>query len=134
MRTVDVTLQTIKRLFVIEADASILVLASLHSWNVKGRMTTNLEVYLTGVGVVDMPDYSDLVGIEYITDTEGEIIGIDLFCLFRRLEGESHLALTLSNEFEIRITGKSVTRQMILFPLHTVSVIVDAAHYGEKDG
>ena len=70
MRTIEITVKRVHRLFVVKTDATALTLTRLHVRDVERRMTAYLEVDLTGIGVVDMPDNTDLIGIEHIADTK----------------------------------------------------------------
>ena len=77
MGAIDIAFQAVKGGGIVEADAAILFVAGLHVGYVEGRMPANLEVYLAGVCVMDVPDDSYFVVIEHVTHAEGEVVGID---------------------------------------------------------
>ena len=81
VRTVAITVEGIHRLLIVKTDTAILVLASLHAWNVESRMTAYLEMDLLSVGIVDMPDDTYFIIIKDIADAESKVVGIDLLCL-----------------------------------------------------
>lgn len=134
MRAVAVAVEGVHRLLVVETDTAVLVLAGLHARHVEGGVAANLEVYLSLVCVVDVPDDTYCIIIKHVADAEGEVVGIDLLRVFRRFEGEGHLALILGDERKLGIAGKTVAGQMILLPVDTIGLVVDAAHDGEEDG
>ena len=134
VRTIEIAVEGIHRLFVVETDATALAFAWFHVRDVEGGMTAYLEVNLAGVRVVDVPDDANLVVIEHVADAEGEVVWIDLLRLLRGLQHKGHLALTLGHEFELGIAGKAVTRQVILLAVHTIGFVIDAADDGKKDG
>ena len=132
--TIDIALQSIEGLLIVEADATILALAWFHIGNVEGGVTTNLEVDLLGIGVVDVPDNTDLIAIERVADGEGEVVGIDFLGFFARFEGESYLARALEDELEIGIASETMARKVVLLSINGIGVVVDATHDGEEDG
>jgi hypothetical protein len=131
--TIAITVEGIHRLLVVKTDATILVFAFLHIRNIEGGMTTYLEMDLAVIRVVYVPDDTNPVIIEHVTDTEGEVVGIDLLRLLRRLEGKGDLTLTLRNQFELGITGEAVAWQMVLAAIYTIGLIVDTAHQRKED-
>ena len=134
VRTVAITVEGIHRLLIVKTDTAILVLASLHAWNVESRMAAYLEMNLLGVGIMDMPDDTYFIIIKHIADTESEIVGIDQLRLCRRFKCEGDLTLALGDELEIGVAGKSVTRQVVFLSIDGISVVVHAADDGEEDG
>ena len=134
VRAVAVAVECVHRLLVVEADAAVLVLAGLHARHVEGGVAANLEVYLSLVSVVDVPDDTYYIIIKHVADAEGEVVGIDLLRVFRRFEGEAYLALIMGDERKLGIAGKTVAGQMIFLPVDTIGLVVDAAHDGEEDG
>ena len=95
VRAIEITVQGVHWLLVVKTDTAILVLASLHARYVEGRMTTNLEVYLSLVRIVNMPDDTYLIIVKYVADAECEVVRVDLLGLFVLFEGEGHLAIAL---------------------------------------
>ena len=134
VRTVDIAFQAVERLGIVEADTAVLALSGFHVGDVEGGMAANLEMDLAGVGVVHMPDDADLIAVEGIAHTEGEVVRIDFPGLFGRLEGEGHLTVAFANQLEVGIAGKTMTGQVVLLTFGLIGVVVDAAHDGEEDG
>ena len=133
VRAVDIALQSVERLLVVEADTAILTFAHLHVGDVEGGMTTDLEVDLAGVGIVDMPDDTDLIVVEDVADGEGEVVGIDLLRGLGGFEGEGDLTLALGNQFEVGVAGETMTGKVVRLAIDGVGVVVDTAHDGEED-
>ena len=131
--TIEIAAEGIHRLGIVKTDASVLVLTRLHPRDVEGWMTSYLEMDLAGISVIDMPDNTDLIIIEHITDGEGEVVGIHLLGLFRRLESEGHFTSTLSDKLEICIASKTMTWQMVFLAIDAIGIIVDTAHDREED-
>lgn len=134
VRAVAITVEGIHRLLIVKTDTAILVLASLHAWDVESRMSAYLEMDFLGVSIMDVPDDTYFIIVKDIADAEGEVVGIDLLRLFRRFEGEGNFMLALGNEFKYGIAGKAVTRQMIFLSVDSISLVVHAAHDRKEDG
>ena len=126
-------MEGIHRLLIVEADAALLRVACRHARHVEGRMAADLEVDLAGVGIVDMPYHAYLVVVEHVTDAQGEVVGIHLPGRLGGFEGEGNLPLALGDEPELGIAGKAMPRQVVLLAIHTISLVVHAAHDRKED-
>ena len=120
VRAVGIAVQGIHRLLVVKADYA----TGLPLRHVEGRMTTNLEMNLAGVGVVHMPDDAYLITIEHIADAQREVIGVHLLRGFGRFEGQGNLPVAPGNELELGIAGKAVARQVILPAIHAIGLMI----------
>ena len=116
------------------ASSQVQRFSCLTARGIESRMATNLEMHLFLTSILHMPDDMYLVTVKAVTHCEIEGEGKDLQRLFAVVQGKDHLVVRLSHKGKVCVAGKSMTRQMILFPIHTVSVIVDATHDGEEDG
>ena len=96
-------------------------------------MSANLEVDLLRVRIMHMPDHADPVLVKHIADAEGEVVGIHLLRLFARFEGEGRLTFALGDELECGVAGETMTWQVIRLAIHTIGLVVHAAHDGEED-
>ena len=76
VRAVAIAVEGVHWLLVVKTDAPVLVLASLHAWDVEGWVAAYLEVDLLGVGVMAVPDDTYLVIIKDRADAESEIVGV----------------------------------------------------------
>ena len=97
-------------------------------------MAAYLEVYVARVGVLHVPDDVQLVAAQPIADSQVEVVGVDLQCLLRLVQGVGHLVFALGDEGELRVAGEAVARQVVLLAVDGIGVVVDAAHDGEEDG
>jgi hypothetical protein len=95
-------------------------------------MTTYLKMYLLLVRVMHMPDDTYFIIIEYIAHAQGKVVGIDFLCLLRGFEGEGHFPVAMGNQLKYSITGKAMTRQVILLTINAISLVVDTANNREK--
>ena len=128
VRTVGIAVQSVHRLLVVKTDDA----TGLSFGYVESRMTAYLEMNLLFIRVVNVPDDTYLITVKHVADAEGEVVRIDFLCLFGGFKGEGNLPVVLSDQFELCITGETMTGQMILLSIYSISLTVDGAYDREK--
>ena len=122
--SVSITLQSFHWFLVVEFNHTL----QLTTRHIEGRMATYLKMNLANVRILHMPDDMNLITLQTIGNGEVKVIGIHLQCLLTIVQCKSHLVLHLTDERKLLVTGKAMTRQMILFTVHTIGIIVDTAY------
>jgi hypothetical protein len=96
-------------------------------------VTANLEVNITLVGILNVPDNMNLIAFQLICHGEVKAVGVNLQCLLALVEGVCQTVWSLSNKFELGIACKTVTGKVILFTIYAIGIIIDATYDGEED-
>ena len=91
-------------------------------------MTTNLEVYFAVIGVLNVPDDMNGIAVQTIGHGQIEAEGIDLQRFLTLVQGQRDAVLTFANNRKFLVAGKTVTRQMILFAIYAVGVVLNTAY------
>ena len=132
--SIHVADETFYLICIIKANRTFHFVTFFHTGNHKGRMTANLEMNLISFRVVNMPDDMNLVTIQTIGNAQHKVIGVTSVSLGGIFQGESHLPVSLGNELEVHVTGKTVALHFIFIPIQTVTIVPQSANNREKNG
>ena len=128
VRAVQMTMQGVHRLTIIQTDAALLRFASLHVGDIESGVATYLEVNLTLVRVVNMPNHTYLIIVYHIAYAQHEVVGVNLFSFLARFQGERYLTRTLVNHLKRCVSGKTVSWQVVFLAFCTIGFIVYTAN------
>ena len=126
-------MQGVQRLTVIQTDAALLRVASLHVGDVKSRVPAYLEMNFALVRVVYMPYHTYLIIVYHVAHAQYEVVGVHLLGFLARFQDQRYLSWTLTYHLKRRVSGETMPWQVVFLTLSAISFIVYTAHDGEED-
>ena len=128
-----VAVDAVDRIGVVEAQHALHRLALGHAGQVEGWMSTYLEVNLTLVGVVNMPDDVHLVAHELVGDCQHEVVGILAQRVLVVVQQVGDALLRELEELKVHVARKTVAAKVVGVALGAVGALPQSAYYWEEN-